>query len=151
MDVITQSTRDSRFGSVCEAITLISITLMLISLYLDSADVKNAGWWIFFAIVSVIGIVVCIAASYHQISETEQVEEHTEFRITFQLIETLKVKEMFADVIYGLEGLVKTKGDFTVTGKENFSRLLADTLGWERAKEVDGLIMKYAQGRNGTI
>src|SRR5678816_4336137 len=143
MDITNSKKRDSKFGSVCEAITLISITLMLISLYLDSSDAKSAWWWIVFAIVSVIGIVVCAAVSYHQISETETAEEHTEFRITFQLVETLRAKDMFPDVIYGLEGLVKSRGNFTVVGKVDLLYLLSETFGWERTKEVEGLILRY--------
>ena len=61
-----------------------------------------------------------------------------------QLVETLKAKETPPDVIFGLEELLNKRGKVTASSEKELSQLLTDTFGWERTKEIDQLIMKYA-------
>jgi hypothetical protein len=143
MDVLTQHSRAAKAGSVFEAVTLISITMMLIGLYLYSSGSRSGAWVVVFAILTVIGIAGSIVASYRVVGEGQSVDENTEFRINAQLVQTLKTKQMFEDVVFGLENVIKN-GDVCIKGKRDFLRVLEATFGTERAREVDVMILKYA-------
>jgi hypothetical protein len=135
----------SKPGSIFEAVALVAITLLLVGFYLYSAGSVTRVWLIVCTTLAIVGVVGSLMASYYQVAETQRREEHTEYRINYQLIETLKTKEALPDVIFGLEGLIRWKTEHVFKGQAEFLEELEQVFGSERLKEVEATLLKYAR------
>ena len=140
----------SKPGSIFEAIALVSITLLLIGFYLYSSDSVTALWLVGWGALAAISIVGSIVASYYQVQENNNRDETTEYRISYQLIETLKTKEALPDVTFGLQRLILFQGERTFDGQTSFLKELEKTFGSVRLKEVEATLLKYARGPRST-
>jgi hypothetical protein len=138
---------NSILGSVCEAVVLVSITLIMIGLYLYASGSVTVIWLVLCGIVMGVGIAGSVAASYLQIREAREIAENTTYRITPQVVATLVANKVFSDVIFALENTLQG-GDVTIVGKSQFLRWLEETFGTERSKEVNTMILRYARVRH---
>ena len=145
MDVSTTKPEgNSKTASFFEAVSLVSITLLLIGFYLYASGSIRGSWLGLFGILMVVGIVGGIAASYHQIDKSRRIAGARKFRVTRQLVKTLIAKEVPPDVIFGLKEMIKD-GDLTSESEISFTKRLEACFGNERSSEVQGVIMKYAR------
>lgn len=140
----TKPQSNSKLSSICEAMSLVSITLLLIGIYLSTSSSIEGAWLVLFGFLVVIGIAGSIAASYRQIKTTSRTAETRNFRVTRQLVETLIAKQLPSDVIFGLKKMIKD-GDQPFQGETTFLKQLEATLGIERTSEVQAMILKYAR------
>lgn len=136
----------SKPGSVFEAVALVSVTLLLIGFYLYSSGSVTVLWLVGWGALAAICLVASIVASYYQVEEDTKRDERTEYRISYQLIETLKTKEALPDVTFGLERLILFQGERTFDGQTAFLQELEKTFGSVRLKEVETTLLKYARG-----
>lgn len=143
-DSTSKAESKSKRGSLFEALSLVSITLLLIGSYLYASGSIAAVWLTVFGILVLVGMVGSIGASYHNIDETRRIAATTKFRISRQLIETLIAKQIPTDVIFGLKKMIRN-GDVMVEGETLFTNQLESCFGKERSSEVQGIIMKYAR------
>lgn len=144
MDTTSKPESNSKLVSLFEALTLVSMTLLLIGLYLYASGSIGPGWLTLFTLLVQIGILGNIAASYHQINETRRIAGARRFRVTRQLVETLLAKQAPPDVIFGLSKMIK-QGDVVVEGETPFIKRLDEVFGKERSSEVQELILRYAR------
>lgn len=135
----------SKPGSIFESVALVSITLLLIGFYLYSSASVTVLWLLGWGVLAVICLILSLAASYAQVALNKDKEEQTEYRISYQLIETLKTKEMLPDVIFGLERLIQWHGKDSFKGQTEFLQELEKVFGSERLKEVETTLLKYAR------
>jgi hypothetical protein len=138
-----KSVSKSKLSSIFEAISLVSITLLLIGFYLIASGSISWLWLRIFGFLVVVGIVGSVAASYRDIKNASSIVETTKVRVTRQLVETLIAKQVPSDVIFGLKNMIKN-GDQPVQSEHEFLKQLDATLGIERSREVQPIILKYA-------
>jgi len=143
-DLTGKSESNSKVGSLFEGLTLLSITLMLIGIYLYASGSIAAFWIVLFGMLVGIGIAGSIVASYYQIDKTEAMAETRKFRVSRQLLETLRAKNLPYDVLFGLKDMIKD-GDVTVQRETAFVERLDAAFGKERSREISAVIMRYAQ------
>lgn len=135
----------SKPGSILEAVALVSITLLLIGFYLYSAGSVTKLWLTVCTTLALVGVVGSLVASYYQVAVNKERDEDTEYRINYQLIETLKIKEALPDVIFGLERLIRWKNEHVFKGQTEFLKELEKVFGSARLKEVEATLLKYAR------
>lgn len=137
---------NSKLSSIFEAISLVSITLLLIGFYLYASGSIASEWLYLFGFLVEVGIFGSIAASYREIKRITSKAEATKFRVSRQLVETLIAKQAPSDVIFGLKKMIN-EGDQPIQGEIKFLKQLEVVLGIERTSEVQPMILKYARVR----
>lgn len=135
----------SKLGTVFEAFALLCIAVMLIQLYLISSNFVGWGWFVTVAVIAVFFFLLSLLASYYSFTEDKEKDEHKQYRINHQLIETLKTKEAMPDIVYGLEKLLRRKGPLPRYTETEFSDVLKNVFGPKRAGEVESILLMYAE------
>lgn len=143
-DLSSKSESNSKLGSLFESLSLVGITLMLISIYLYASGSITAFWIALFGMLVWIGIVGSVAASYHQINKAETIAGSRKFKVSRQLLETLRAKHLPYDVLFGLENMIND-GDLTVQGETALVKRLDAAFGKERSSEISAVILRYAR------
>ena len=131
----------SKLDTIFEWLALLIIIVLLIQWYLLASGSVGWGWLLLVGFVAV----VCVVGSFIAVYKNTKKYKHTEYRITYQLIATLKAKETIPDVIYGLERFLLSNNELTRYSRSDFSRVLKNIFGPNRAQEVEPILMTYAE------
>ena len=142
---ITTRINFNKVAQFCEALVLVCLTLLLCGLYVYFGRHHKAvlPWLLLCAALIPIAFICAIAASYMSNRMAGREAKAARFKITEQLILTLRAEKMPLDVRRGLGKIADPEK--VIVGENRFLLLLEETLGKERTREIKAIVFKYAR------